>query len=334
MVSKARVLVRVPNWIGDAVLATGFLAALRRKELGAEITILAHARVAPLFEHNPDVGAVISFEKQDSLLEVARKIRPCRFGQCYILPLSLSSAVIPWLAGIPKLIGYRAESRGVFLTGSLPYRKHEFRSRHLLLGYLNLLGGEAEAQDPIIHFSEKERSGSEQWLHERGIPPAQLIGFAPGATYGPAKRWPQENWVELGGRLASWGYGIVLFGSEDEAALCGQIATAIGAGAASAAGQLCLRASAALLSKCSVVAANDTGAMHLAAAAGARVVAVFGSTSPAWTGPWGRGHTVLYAREPCSPCFARECRYGHYRCLARIGVDEVAGAIDKCGQIQ
>lgn len=327
-----RLLVRVPNWIGDAVMSLGFLAALRKIRPDCQIAVLANEGVAEIFRGHPAVDGLVEFKKGESIFSVASRTRRHEFTTVYVLPLSFSSSAIAFLAGIPKRIGYDSEWRGWMLTERLRYRKKDFRSRHLLEDYCLLLGDRVAPEEPRVSYSEEESSWAEGWLNKLGAM-EPLIGFGPGATYGPAKRWPEERWVELGRRLAEKGGRVLVFGSTAEIDLCHRIVAGIGEAAVSCAGETGIRQSAALLSKCRVFVSNDTGVMHLAAAAGARVVALFGSTNPIWTGPWGAGHVVMHTDEPCSPCYRRTCRYGHYRCLEGMSVEAVLEAIDKTGQI-
>lgn len=328
-----RLLVRAPNWIGDAVMSLGFLAALRKARPEGEVTVLANEGVADIFRGHPAVDGLIVFRKGEPLFSVASRTRRHGFRSCHILPLSFSSAAIAFLAGIPDRIGYGSEWRGWMLTERRRYRKEDFRSRHLLEGYCRLLGEGTAPEEPRLNLSTEEFSWAEGWLKGKGAG-NPVIGFGPGATYGPAKRWPAERWIELGKRLAAAGWRLLIFGSAPEAALCLSISERVGDRAASCAGETGLRQSAALIAQCRLFVTNDTGAMHLAAAAGTRVIALFGSTNPAWTRPWGQGHSVVYLREPCSPCYRRTCRFGHYHCLEAISVETVMEAIDKGGQIR
>ena len=318
-----KILIRVPNWIGDAVVSTAFIAACAKAHPGASITLLAHPRVAALLEANPNVNDIIAFSREKSILHVARSIKNREFDRAYILPLSFSSALIFYLAGIKQRTGYGSELRNLLLTESLKYSQNDFRSRHILLGYADILGRDIAPQPPKIYLTDDEREKAEKRLSDLKAKPEEVVGFGPGATYGPAKRWPKENWVELGQELVNRGQQILIFGSGEETELCGQIARGIGPKAINLAGTATLRQSAALLSLCSNFITNDTGVMHLAAAVGTRVTAIFGSTCPVWTSPWGEGHTVLYKQEPCSPCYKRICRYGHYNCLNKISPGEV-----------
>ncbi|HTY08115.1 MAG TPA: lipopolysaccharide heptosyltransferase II [Candidatus Edwardsbacteria bacterium] len=320
---SANILVRAPNWIGDAVMATGFIAALRRSAPDARISVLAHQRVAALFDHGPHIAEVIAFERNEPLWLTAARLRNKRYGCCYVLPLSLSSALIAALAGIPARVGYDSEWRGMFLSRSLPYDKRAFRARHLIEDYLALLGDGAAVAPPEVYLAEDEIKWAQQWLAQRGLEGRRVIGFGPGAAYGPAKRWPAARWIELGRRLKDAGARVLIFGSLDESRLCKEIERNIGTTAVSLAGGTDLRQSAALIAHCVAFVTNDTGVMHLAAAVGTKTMALFGSTKPAWTRPWGAGHAVLYAHEPCSPCYQRTCRFGHYNCLNKLTVDSV-----------
>ena len=324
-----RILVRAPNWIGDAVVSLGFLSMLKETRPG-QVSVLAHARVAELFRNHPAVDELLVLQKDGSILDTVAAIRQKDFHSCYLLPLSFSSAAIVFLAGIPQRIGYSAEFRGWMLTRRLRYRKRDYRSRHLLLGYARLLGEGTELKDPQIRLSPQESDWADGWLRERGIG-GRIVGFCPGATYGPAKIWPRERWETLGRDLAAGDFRILLFGSADEAELCSELEAAIGPAAVSFAGRSSLRQSAALLSRCAYAVCNDTGVMHLSAAVGTRTIGIFGSTNPVWTRPWGEGHTVIYSAEPCSPCYGRRCRFGHYRCLETISAAVVREAIDKEG---
>lgn len=317
------ILIRVPNWIGDAVISTGFIDVCRQKHPESRLAVMAHQRVAALFEADPSVDEILSFGNDDGVGGLAYSVRQREFIRAYIMPLSLSSALICWLAGIRDRVGYASEFRRPLLTKAVPYSRTGFRSVHLLKGYLRLLGDDIPAMPPRIFLTSAEKNGAIELLARAGINPHDAVGFGPGATYGPAKMWPKENWVELGRRLAGVGKRILIFGSPSEQGLCRDIALGIGERTLNLAGTTSLRESAALLSQLPQCVCNDTGVMHLAAAVGSRVTAIFCSTNPLWTGPWGKSHQVLKANVPCSPCYRRECRFGHYHCLKGITAENV-----------
>jgi len=324
--AEQKILIRVPNWIGDAVVSTAFVAACAKAHPGASITVLAHPRVAALFENDPEIQSIIKLSPERSLWQTSRELKKGKFDVAYILPISFSSALMTFLAGIPKRIGYSAEGRGFLLTQKLKYSQNDFRSRHIILDFMKLLGREEAVNAPGISLSPEEMKWAGEFLASNKLQTGNITGFGPGATFGPAKRWFQENWVELGRELVSRGHQILIFGSDEETELCEEIAQDIGPKAISLAGAASLRQSAALLSRCSNFITNDTGVMHLAAAAGTRVTAIFGSTNPAWTKPWGEKHRVIYNGENCSPCYKRECKYGHYDCLKKISVKDILDA--------
>ncbi|MBI4727428.1 lipopolysaccharide heptosyltransferase II [candidate division TA06 bacterium] len=313
----------MPNWIGDAVVSAAFVEVCAEAHPGSSLTVMAHPRVATLFEHDPNVQSIIKLSPERSLWQTAKKLTKEKFDIAYILPISFSSALIVFLSGIPKRVGYSAEARGFLLTERLKYNQNDFRSRHIILDFMKLLGREDVGAGPKIYIQVEELKQAEQFLASNNFPAGKIIGFGPGATFGPAKRWPQVNWVELGRKITDNGFRILVFGSSDESALCQEIANGIGAKALNLAGTATLRQSAALLSLCPNFITNDTGVMHLAAAVGTKVTAIFGSTNPVWTRPWGEKHRVIYMNESCSPCYQRECRYRHYDCLKKIRVSDV-----------
>jgi len=321
-----KILIRVPNWIGDAVISTAFVAACAKEHPGASITVLAHSRVAALFENDPGIQSIIKLSPERSLWQTGRELKKEKFDLAYIMPISFSSALMTFLAGIPRRIGYSAEGRGFLLTQKLRYSQKDFRSRHIIIDFMKLLGRQEAVNAPGIFLSPEEMKWAGEFLASNHLQTGNITGFGPGATFGPAKRWPQENWVELGKELVNRGHQILVFGSGEETELCGQISAGIGQKALNLAGTASLRQSAALLSLCSNFITNDTGVMHLAAAAGTRVTAIFGSTNPVWTKPWGEKHRVIYNGEPCSPCYQRECRYGHYDCLKKVLVSDLLDA--------
>lgn len=319
----SKILIRVPNWIGDAVMSTGFIESCKKAHPDASISVMAHQRVAELFEANPHVSDIIAFNREEGLRRIARSIKSRQFDRAYILPLSFSSALISYLAGIKQRIGYGSELRGWLLTESLRYSQTDFRSRHILQGYTALLGQDIVPQPPKIYLTDEEKGKAEKRIIGLKAGPEDLVGFGPGAAYGPAKMWPAENWIRLGRKLSEGGKRVMIFGAASEHELCRDITMGIGQGTVNLAGRLSLRESASLLHLVPSFITNDTGVMHLAAACGAKVTAIFGSTNPDWTGPWGVGHRIIYNREPCSPCYKRSCRYGHYNCLKNISPDNV-----------
>jgi heptosyltransferase-2 len=321
--TSIKILIRVPNWIGDAVISTGFIEICKNARPEALISVLAHQRVASLFENNPNVQDIIAFNGDEGILRITKSIKSRHFDRAYILPMSFSSALICFLAGIKERIGYASELRGSMLSKGLKYSQAAFRSKHILNGFAQILNDNFAPMPPRIYLTDDEKGKAVKRLSDLKTAADGLVGFGPGATYGLAKMWPADNWILLGRRLAENGKKIIIFGSATEHDLCQNIAIGTGYGTVNLAGKLNLRESAALLNLIPTFITNDTGVMHLAAASGSKVTAIFGSTNPAWTGPWGEGHHIIYTKEPCSPCYKRTCRFGHYNCLKNVSSDDI-----------
>lgn len=330
-----RILVRAPNWLGDAVMALPAISALGKAYPKASLALLAHRRVAGLYGLEKRREEVIIYDPQGihrGVKGTARLVRDLReryYDLAVVFPNSFSSAWMAFLARAKQRVGYAAEGRGRLLTTRLPLPK-DYRKRHLAESYTDLvreLGIEIKASVPHITLDPDIKREGEAFLRGAGIPKdIKVIGLGPGATYGEAKRWDPECFAEVGKRLGAKGYWLVLLGVREEKVLCDRIGEAIGEKVVSLAGKTDLQLLAGVLAQCEAFVSNDTGAMHLAAALGVPVVGLFGSTSPEWTRPLGRAK-VIYKRPYCSPCFARTCPDGSRRCWKAIEAEEVLTSV-------
>ena len=359
--SAERILVRGVNWLGDAIMTTPALMRLREARPNAHITLLTPAKLAELWHHYPAVDEVIAIERRDTLICVAKRIRRGRFHTAVLFPNSPRSALEVFLARVPERVGVARpwrtwtltkivpgskERKGETLTArrnaaevqrlirdapskprdSFPTAAHQV---HDYLRIVGMLGGNTTPIVPAIHVTEEEVSAIRARFGANAG--NALLGLNPGAEYGPAKRWPEERFVEAARRLAAqadshwW-----IFGGPGDVDVAGRIAAAIGQGRAqSLAGKTSLRELCAAMKACSAVLTNDTGPMHVAAAVGTPVVAPFGSTSPELTGPgWpaGHGHELILGQAPCAPCFRRTCPID-FRCMTSIDVDQMVKAM-------
>lgn len=359
-----RLLIRSVNWLGDAVMTTPALLRLRARLPGARIVILTAAGLGDLWRGHPAVDEIVTFSAGDSLSKVAALARETRSDAALILPNSPRSALEAWRAGIPRRIGSAAGWRRWLFTdavpgdpASTPMRKRSpgavrrWAARadaapmrrpawgpesHHMRHYLRLasrLGADPTPLAPQVFVGpdEKDRLASETASQVCGRRPAgPWIGLCPSAAYGPAKRWPADRFVAVAKRALESGAGAVLIlGSQSDRTDGDRIAGEIGPNAFNLAGRTTLRSLMALLASCDVVLTNDSGPMHLAAALGSRVVAIFGSTEPSLTAPGlpGDGHAqVLCARAGCAPCFLRMCPID-LRCQRAVSVDEVSRAV-------
>ncbi|MEW6684686.1 MAG: lipopolysaccharide heptosyltransferase II [Candidatus Edwardsbacteria bacterium] len=333
--SIKKIVIRTPNWIGDAVLSTAFSRRVRQEFSGAHLTLIVHQRVREIFEGNPDMDTIIEYNpERDNFWSFTQSLRKEKFDLGFVLPFSFSSALMFALGRVKERIGYAAEGRGFLLTRRIPLPSN-FRQHHLVKGYLDILTspffppqlGEGKGGGRVTLVPPKRDEGEAlRILKESSVDSNNLlIGMNPGATYGPAKRWFPQRYVELGKFLSSEEeeIRILVFGSSKEVILAKEIADGIGFGAVSLAGKTNLKTLAALIERCKVFITNDTGTMHLACAVDTPVVALFGSTTPLWTGPLGVKHSVIYKKTNCSPCFKRKCPYGHYNCFREITVPYV-----------
>ena len=325
-----RSLVVAPQWIGDAVMSEPLLARLA--ERGERITVAALPWVAPVYRAMPQVGEVIELPFAHGRLDwgqrkrIAAELRGC-FDVAYVLPNSLKSALIPWLARIPLRLGYAGESRFVLLNRRLPNPA----GRPPMVAFYSALAGDPEraGERPLLKFPSTILEGA---ARTADVEVGAYWAFAPGAEYGPAKCWPAERYAELARMLHErHGLPVLLLGSGKEAALCEQIAVAAPGACRVLAGKTSLIDAMALIAAARGLVSNDSGLMHVAAAFSVPQVAVFGSTSPEHTPPLSPRARVLWLKEElqldCSPCFDRTCRFGHTRCLTGVSAQRVEAAL-------
>ena len=328
-----KILVKGTNWVGDTIISFPAVYSLRHLFPKAHITVLTKSHLTGLWKANTDLDEVIPYDMPTGAgrifgeLKVARSIKKRGIDLAIVLPRSFSSAWMVFWGGIPHRIGYKGEGRDWLLTERLD-RAPELLCRHRMYYYLHLVEHVGRCPSPflpLLSLNGNQENWSNAFLSQHGLKDTVLVGFNPGATYGEAKCWPSERFVELGRRLREeYGAFILIFGSSrpQEKALNATIAQGIGEGCLNLSGETSLLQLAALLRQCQVLVTNDTGTMHVAAAVGTRVVAIFGPTDPRTTSPLGEGHVVIRKKVPCSPCLKRVCPLDH-RCMDLIEVEEI-----------
>ena len=335
-------LIIAPQWIGDAVMTEPLLRRLAAR--GERLTVAALPWVAAVYRLMPQVSEVIELPFAHGDLQwqarrtLARRIRD-RFDTAYVCPNSLKSALLPFLAGIQQRIGYLGEARFGLLTQRL---KNPPRNRRPpMVAFYSALSGERDL-DRDRPLLQVDKVTVEQTLQQLRLRSAAYYVFAPGAEFGPAKRWPTDHFAELARNLD---HPVLLLGSAKEHALCEEIATPVNASQASKCINLAGKTSLAQAfhaiagSLCTV--SNDSGLMHVAAALGVNQVAIFGSSSPLHTPPFNTRADVLWLKnEPayqpaldCAPCFERCCRFGHTRCLSDISSSQVLQRIEQLTRV-
>jgi heptosyltransferase-2 len=322
-----RVLVRSPNWLGDAVMSLPVLHGLGELFPQAEISVLAVSRVAPLFLHHPGVARVITLPRGRQKWRRLWVLRN-NFDLALALPNSLESALGLWLTATPVRAGYNADARGPFLTRAVSGRE-KLRGLHQVYyywGVLRALGPLPPLTSPALYLDPGEEAWAAGLMAGASGHPGPRVGLAPGAAYGPAKRWPPERFASLASELyQETGAQIVLLGGPEDRPAAAQVKKELSLPVLDLVGHTDLRQALAVLGQLKVLVTNDSGLMHAAAAMGVPLVAIFGSTDPEATGPFTPRATVLRHSLPCSPCFKRTCPED-YPCLAAVTVAEAAAA--------
>jgi len=328
-----KVLIVAPNWIGDAVMSLSLIQALHQDNTlrfadgrPCEIHVLAPPVTAPVYQFSHAVRAVqvepFSHGKLQWRLrkQVGASLAGRGFDMAVVLPNSLKSALVPWFAGIPKRVGYSGELRTAVLTHPLP--KPSKKAKPPMIEWYGQLGAYfADVLEfPVLHVEAGMRTEA---CTEFGLQPG-FLAIAPGAEFGPAKRWPAGHFAEVatGFLLRNPSQKAVLFGGPKDSGFCGEILGLLPLDlqtrASSLAGKTSLAQAVALMSAASQLLTNDSGLMHVAAALNVQVHAVFGSSSPHHTPPLSSRAKVYYLNLECSPCFQRECPLGHTNCLKKL----------------
>jgi len=325
-----RLVILAPNWLGDAVMALPAIADVRRASPSSTMAIAARPAIAPLFSMVPGVDETIVLQPPAAVGRVkgwrsmGAELAGKQFDTAILLPNSMHAALIASRAGIAERWGYRSGWRGRLLTRAArrPSHVHQAEYYQHLVGALGFPNG---ANEPAIVVPAAAREAAGRILEIAGWNgTTPLMALAPGAAYGGAKRWPPAYFAELASLLAADGVACVLVGSSADAPTAMLIRRAFPA-VLDIVGQTDLPALAGVMTICRGLVTNDSGAMHLAAAAGASVTAVFGPTNEKATRPLGDAHVVLTNPVWCRPCMLRECPIDH-RCLNRIGAARVAEA--------
>ena len=330
-----KLLIRAVNWVGDAVMTTPAIGAIRESFPQAEITLLTNPLVAQLFSPHRWVDRVITFDRNGEhkgiagRFRLAAQLRKQAFDAAVILPNSFESALIPWLAGIPIRLGKCSDGRGFMLTGRyLPDdRKPVAHEVEYYLDLVRHFGITGQAREPHLTLTPDEEQSAAARLAEHGISAYDfIIGVNPGAAFGSAKRWYPERFADVAERLAAaWSAKVVIFGGPGETDIADNIERHLAGQCGNLAGKTNLRELMALIHRCNFLVTNDSGPMHIAAALGVQLVAIFGSTDHATTAPYTDRATIVRRDVDCAPCKLRECPTDH-RCMTAVSADDVVQA--------
>lgn len=335
-----KILIRAPNWVGDAVMAIPALEAIRRTHAGDEICVLARPAVADLFSGQPFADRILHYDFRGrhrgwlGREKLVAELRNEKFDIAVLLQNAFEAAWLAWRAGIPERIGYARDARGPLLTKAIRVPREGEIPKHESHYYLELLHRVGWIEPPLamppirLLVPDAARTFAESALRSAGAREgAWRCAIAPGASYGAAKCWPPERFAHLADRLISeCGADVIFFGTPGEKEIAARIRSNMKSSAISLVGETSMRDLAALFASCSVFIGNDSGAMHVAAAAGLPAIGIFGSTDPEGTAPVTEHFTLIREAVSCSPCFLRRCPVDH-RCMVRITVDSVFAAV-------
>jgi len=323
-----RILIVAPSWVGDAILSEPLVAVLREPLEEPIVDVLAPPWCGPVYARMRGIGRTIESPFDHGELGLARRRALARelkangYTRAFVLPNSFKSAIVPWLARIPRRIGYAGEARWALLTDArrldrkaLPRMVDRFVALAVPSGRLV-----PTPPAPVLVPNLANANAAMRALNLSTHRPIAIL--CPGAEFGPAKRWPTEHFISLSRRLLDAGYVVWLLGSPNDQPAALPIAAAI-PGVRDLSGRTDLGTAIDLLSLATVVVSNDSGLMHAAAAVGRPLVALFGSSSPAYTPPMSPVAHVAKIDIACSPCFQRECPLGHFKCMRELSPEVV-----------
>jgi len=326
------ILIRGTNWIGDAVMTIPAVNAVRNTFPQARISILAKPWLAEVYRLCPSLDEIILFHDPGFHSGIAGKIklgnelRKLKFDAAILLQNAIEAAIITWWAGIPIRAGYNSDGRGLLLTHSVQ-RTTAIRKVHQTKYYLEMvkaLGCQSAEANVHLTPGKEYETLSETLFDEHGIGrDAFLIGIAPGAAYGPAKRWFPERFAAVADRLMNdFSAQALLFGSSADRKSTDAVQHNATHQLISLAGKTNLKETIALIARCNLFISNDSGLMHVAGALNIPTVAIFGSTNPITTSPAGDKSVVIYKEASCSPCLKETCPTD-FRCMEVVTVEEV-----------
>jgi heptosyltransferase II len=335
------ILLKMPNWLGDLVMATAAVADLRRHFPSAKITALCQASVAGLLKFDPNIDAVCTYVRPSGWIrrlehyDLIEEIRLGEYDLGILFTNSFTSAWWLWRGRVKEILGFRTFGRSCLLSKAVPFPKN-IKTQHLVTTYKELLkplGIPLSGTPPRLYVSREEEATAKELLALKGIPENSFIlGVNPGAAYGSAKCWLPERFVEVTKQLLlRENLHVIYFGDPSGAPLVDAICCQLPhERVVNLAGKTSLRELLSLINCCSLFLTNDSGPMHIASALGIPLVALFGSTDDTRTGPYNGG-TVIHRHVECSPCYKRVCPVD-FRCMTRISVDEVTAELEKLAQ--
>ncbi|MBI4865329.1 MAG: lipopolysaccharide heptosyltransferase II [Candidatus Wallbacteria bacterium] len=336
MPAGAPILVRTPNWVGDAVMALPFFDALRHNFPGSPVAALARPHAADIAGLAPGVEVIVHDDRglragTVGRVAAARELARRRFAAAFLLPNSFSAALVPFLARIPARVGYSKDARGLLLTHPLPWDR-QARGLHRSRAYLELLArlGLDVPPDPRprARLPDALVAEAEQLLQAAGVGPRErLAAVAPGAV-GASRRWPAERFGDVARTLAErLRCRVVILGGPGDRAAAETVQRRAGPAALNLAGAARLALLPALIARCDALVSNDSGAAHVASLTDTPTLVLFGAGNETITRPLGPGIHILRVHLDCTPCESNSCARGDLACMTALDAPAVAAAV-------
>ena len=324
-----RILIRATNWIGDAILTIPAVDSIRTTYPQAHIAVLAKPWVADIYKLFTSIDEVIIYENEYDnalgVLRLARRLKKKKFDLAILLQNAIEAAIMSCAAGIPLRAGYNSDGRGILLTHRVQ-RNREIQKLHQIDYYLEMVKAlGCVSVNKEMHLETRINRHDAQRVLQEHIPDTkkEIIGIAPGATYGPAKRWFPERFAEVADKIASmFNCQIILLGGKSDWDAAEDVRRFAQTSFLNLAGKTNLKEAVYLISQCRLFISNDSGLMHIAGSLNIPTIAIFGSTNPQTTSPAGNQSIVVHQEVSCSPCLKEICP-SDFRCMELISVEDV-----------
>ncbi|AYV21234.1 lipopolysaccharide heptosyltransferase II [Vibrio mediterranei] len=341
-----KILVIGPSWVGDMVMSQSLYKEIKHRHPNAVIDVLAPAWCEPILSRMPEVNRSLEMPIGHGAFDlkgrwkIGRELKSVGYTHAYVLPNSAKSALIPLFASIPHRIGWKGEMRFGLLTDLRPNKRifQYYVERFVALASSK----EAMKQEVQLEHCPRPELEVDGSIQKQAFKKFQLdisrkvVGMCPGAEFGPAKRWPDMHYAEVAQHVIDSGYQVWLFGSGKDREVTEKIRSALTLKAQqycfNLAGTTSLIEAVDLLAACHTVVSNDSGLMHISAAVGCNVIAVYGSSSPDYTPPLTDKLHIVHTDIDCRPCFKRECPLGHLDCLQKLNPQRVIDCINRENQ--
>ena len=330
-----KILIRGTNWIGDAILTLPAVASIRATYPKAYIAMLVKPWVADIYKLFSDLDEIIIYENKfdnpTGVFRLAQILKEKKFDAAILLQNAIEAAIIALLAGIPLRAGYDSDARGLLLTHRVR-RTKEIKKIHQIDYYLEMV--KALGCLPVVremHVETKLNILDSRNVLSKFIPDTgkTIIGIAPGATYGPAKKWFPDRFAAVADSLSKkFSAQVIIMGGKADAETAQEVQKLANTKLVNLSGKTTLREAIYLISQCRLFISNDSGLMHVAGALNVPTVAIFGSTNPTTTAPVGSKSVIVRHEVSCSPCLKKTCPVD-FRCMKLISVEDVLSAAYK-----